>query len=330
MKTDIWMPIYIRDYLQDTAHLNHEEHGFYLLTLMRLWQNGGTLTKERLRKIEKISPKKFEKKFKKISEFFLFEGDEFKQKRLKTELSKSLERRESASIKGKKGGRPKTSGLTPGKPTGKPQLKPTETSSSSPSPSLKKEEANSDEFVVGQAPDGTPEEVKAPPPIPTKEQKARIRQKREYVQNQKKQERMETADLCHKAVNYLNEVLGTKYHPTNQKTFTQISARKAEGFKAADFRAVIDVKAKEWKGTKFEKFLRPETLFGTKFEGYLNQPTEEQTNGEEDRHTFITRIQNELDEEDSGKSGQNGNELPERHQATGTGEAGESTLRNTE
>lgn len=34
---------------------------------------------------------------------------------------------------------------------------------------------------------------------------------------------------------------------------------------------MIDNKVAEWKGTDMEKFLRPETLFGNKFEGYLNQ-----------------------------------------------------------
>ena len=34
---------------------------------------------------------------------------------------------------------------------------------------------------------------------------------------------------------------------------------------------VIDTKAKEWMGTDMEKYLRPETLFGSKFENYLNQ-----------------------------------------------------------
>jgi hypothetical protein len=35
---------------------------------------------------------------------------------------------------------------------------------------------------------------------------------------------------------------------------------------------VIDKKAKQWKDNPdMCKFLRPETLFGTKFEGYLNE-----------------------------------------------------------
>ena len=39
-----------------------------------------------------------------------------------------------------------------------------------------------------------------------------------------------------------------------------------------DFKTVIDKKADDWIGTDMEKYLRPETLFGTKFESYLNQP----------------------------------------------------------
>ena len=47
-------------------------------------------------------------------------------------------------------------------------------------------------------------------------------------------------------------------------------AREKDGF-IYDFCTVIDKKVKQWTGTEWEKFLRPETLFGTKFEGYLNE-----------------------------------------------------------
>ena len=33
----------------------------------------------------------------------------------------------------------------------------------------------------------------------------------------------------------------------------------------------IDKKVAEWQGTDMSKFIRPQTLFGTKFDGYLNQ-----------------------------------------------------------
>jgi hypothetical protein len=44
-----------------------------------------------------------------------------------------------------------------------------------------------------------------------------------------------------------------------------------EGFTVGDFKKVIDNKTAEWLDTKMEQYLRPETLFGTKFESYLNQ-----------------------------------------------------------
>ena len=71
-------------------------------------------------------------------------------------------------------------------------------------------------------------------------------------------------------VSHLNEKAGTKYKPTSEKTKKAIHARLADGFTLDDFKTVIDKKCTEWIGTEFEKFLRPETLFGNKFEGYLN------------------------------------------------------------
>ena len=69
---------------------------------------------------------------------------------------------------------------------------------------------------------------------------------------------------------YLNEKAGTKYKAGSEKTKTAIRARFAEGFTEENFRAVIDNKCYEWMGTEWEKYLRPSTLFGTKFEEYLN------------------------------------------------------------
>ena len=71
-------------------------------------------------------------------------------------------------------------------------------------------------------------------------------------------------------VEYLNQKAGTHYKHTTQKTRTCIHARLKEGFTLDNFKTVIDKKVAEWKGTEMEQYLRPETLFGTKFEGYLN------------------------------------------------------------
>ena len=77
-------------------------------------------------------------------------------------------------------------------------------------------------------------------------------------------------ELYRSIVSYLNERIGTSYRASSKKTQTCIHARLEEGFRFEDFKAVIDKKADDWIGTEYEKYLRPETLFGTKFEGYLN------------------------------------------------------------
>jgi uncharacterized phage protein (TIGR02220 family) len=74
-------------------------------------------------------------------------------------------------------------------------------------------------------------------------------------------------------VDHLNEKAGTKYRANGQATQRHINARIAEGFTVDDFKTVIDKKCDEWKGGEMEKYLRPETLFGTKFESYLNANT---------------------------------------------------------
>ncbi|QSV40775.1 phage replisome organizer N-terminal domain-containing protein [Bacillus licheniformis] len=72
-------------------------------------------------------------------------------------------------------------------------------------------------------------------------------------------------------IDLLNKVAGTKYRHTTPKTKTLIKARWNEGFRFDDFKHVILVKCEEWRGTDLDKYLRPETLFGTKFENYRNQ-----------------------------------------------------------
>lgn len=72
-------------------------------------------------------------------------------------------------------------------------------------------------------------------------------------------------------VDYLNQKAGTNYRATTKKTKDHITARLNENWKIEDFKTVIDKKCADWLGdNKMEQYLRPETLFGTKFESYLN------------------------------------------------------------
>ena len=70
---------------------------------------------------------------------------------------------------------------------------------------------------------------------------------------------------------YLNQVANRRYKFVD-KTKRLLLARFKEGYTLEDFKQVIDIKTAEWKDSpEFSKYLRPETLFGTKFDGYLNQ-----------------------------------------------------------
>jgi uncharacterized phage protein (TIGR02220 family) len=72
-------------------------------------------------------------------------------------------------------------------------------------------------------------------------------------------------------IDYLNAKAGTHYKATSKATQQHINARLAEGFKLDDFMRVVDNMCIEWKNSEWEQYLRPSTLFGTKFENYLNR-----------------------------------------------------------
>lgn len=78
---------------------------------------------------------------------------------------------------------------------------------------------------------------------------------------------------------YLNSRLNTNYKSTSKKTQSLVRARLNEGYTVDDFERVIDIKCDEWLNTSMSKYLRPETLFSNKFEGYLNQPIKQQNAG---------------------------------------------------
>ena len=90
-------------------------------------------------------------------------------------------------------------------------------------------------------------------------------------------------------ISFLNEKANTNYRTTTETTRTLIKARLKEKFSFDDFCTVIDKKVAEWKGTDMECYLRPQTLFGTKFESYLNQrikPKEDNINERVDKEFY--------------------------------------------
>lgn len=72
-------------------------------------------------------------------------------------------------------------------------------------------------------------------------------------------------------IEYLNLKTGKNFRSSTKITIRLIKARLGEGFTIEDFKTVIDNMKYKWKGTKFQQYLVPTTLFGNKFETYLNQ-----------------------------------------------------------
>lgn len=81
----------------------------------------------------------------------------------------------------------------------------------------------------------------------------------------------EKNEIYSRVITRLNGLTSKNFKYTTKKTISYIDSRLKEGFSEQDFYKVIDIKVEEWLNTDMEKYLRPETLFGTKFESYLNQ-----------------------------------------------------------
>ena len=80
----------------------------------------------------------------------------------------------------------------------------------------------------------------------------------------------EERESVERVVAALNEATGSRYRSTSATTLRHLLARLREGFTVEDCVEVIRKKCAEWGGTDMAKYLRPQTLFGTKFEAYLN------------------------------------------------------------
>ena len=77
-------------------------------------------------------------------------------------------------------------------------------------------------------------------------------------------------NIYSQVINYLNKKANSKYKATSKDNQKHIKARINEGYGFDDFKKVVDNMCSAWKNTEFENYLRPSTLFGVKFENYLN------------------------------------------------------------
>jgi uncharacterized protein YdaU (DUF1376 family) len=103
-KTDIWMPLYIADYMSATSRLTTEEHGAYLLILMDYWKSGAPPDNDRvLSQITRLSPDAWSNARRMLEAFFIIEDGKWIHKRVEQELLKSKENRQFAHDRAVKG-----------------------------------------------------------------------------------------------------------------------------------------------------------------------------------------------------------------------------------
>ena len=83
--------------------------------------------------------------------------------------------------------------------------------------------------------------------------------------------------LVEQVISYMNELAGTNFKSSTKKTQSLISARIKEGVTLEELVSVVYFKYQSWvlrpfkfsNGVMSDKYFRPNTLFGTKFEEYL-------------------------------------------------------------
>lgn len=81
----------------------------------------------------------------------------------------------------------------------------------------------------------------------------------------------------HEVITILNSVCLTSFKPNAASHARHINARIAEGYNLDDFALVIKYRQSTWANNpKMSPYLRPETLFGPKFDSYLQEARKNQ------------------------------------------------------
>jgi uncharacterized protein YdaU (DUF1376 family) len=94
-KIDIWMPIYIGDYLRDTQALTAEEHGVYFLLLMHYWQKKGEIGSD-IKRLAMVARSDVETTKNILETFFILTKGQYKNKRADEELKNAKARSDTA------------------------------------------------------------------------------------------------------------------------------------------------------------------------------------------------------------------------------------------
>ena len=106
-KNNIWMPLFVGDYLSDTMHLTTEQHGAYLLLIMAYWKIQKPLpaNDNQLASIAKLTPDAWSMHKALLEEFFdtTSKPGKWIHHRVDREIDKARRMSENAQKRGKAG-----------------------------------------------------------------------------------------------------------------------------------------------------------------------------------------------------------------------------------
>lgn len=92
------------------------------------------------------------------------------------------------------------------------------------------------------------------------------------TENTKTENNNNKLSICKEVISYLNLKAKKNFKVDTASHQKFIKARLKEGYVLEDFKKVVDIMVAKWKGTEYEQYLQPQTLFGNKMDNYLNQP----------------------------------------------------------
>lgn len=92
------------------------------------------------------------------------------------------------------------------------------------------------------------------------------------TENTKTENNNNILSICKEVISYLNLKSKKNFKVNTASHQKFIKARLKEGYVLEDFKKVVDIMVAKWKGTEYEQYLQPQTLFGNKMNNYLNQP----------------------------------------------------------
>ena len=92
------------------------------------------------------------------------------------------------------------------------------------------------------------------------------------TENTKTENNNNKLSICKEVISYLNLKAKKNFKVDTASHQKFIKARLKEGYALEDFKKVVDIMVTKWKGTEYEQYLQPQTLFGNKMDNYLNQP----------------------------------------------------------